>query len=81
MSAHTAASRGFAREATADDTRSGVWGSFFKGIVAAREREARRHVSQYLLGLSDEHLRHIGYTAYEINVLRSTGRLPQYSDL
>ncbi len=55
------------------------WSRLWGGIIAAREREARLRVSQFMMGLSDHQLRDIGYTEREVAVLRSTGRLPEFS--
>ena len=58
--------------------KRGFWNRFMSGLVGAREREARMRVSQFMKGMSDGQLKHIGYSQSEIGTLRSTGRLPDY---
>jgi uncharacterized protein YjiS (DUF1127 family) len=44
--------------------------SLFQRLIKAREREATRRVHTFLLTLSDERLRDLGYTREDIAALR-----------
>lgn len=73
-------------QATAVDGRSfdvagsapkrGFWSRLVRGMVAAREREARLRISQHLQAMPDQQLRQIGFDESEIRALRTTGMLP-----
>ena len=57
-------------KATTIKPDSGFFSRFFHRLIAAREAEARRKVSQYLLNVSDSRLLDLGLSAGEIEVLR-----------
>lgn len=77
MSTQTATLTGHELATDASPRKSGVWTRIFKGFVEGREREARLRVSQHLQGMSDRHLRDIGFDENEIFTLRKTGVLPR----
>ena len=64
--------------AEAAKPKLGFWRRMFNGLIAAREREARVRVSQYLTSMSTEQLRQIGFDDSEIRSLRTTGMLPEH---
>jgi hypothetical protein len=48
--------------------------SLFQRLIQAREKEALRHIQQFLNWQSDERLQDLGYTAADIEAIRQ-GRL------
>ncbi len=42
------------------------FGKLFSSMIAARERQAKRYVNGYLLGLEDDQLSDLGYTRAEL---------------
>jgi len=48
--------------------------SLFQRLIQAREREALRHIQQFLNWQSDERLQDLGYTTADIEAIRQ-GRL------
>lgn len=55
--------------------QSGFWAKVFAGFIAAREAEARRRVADHVIGMSDERLVAMGFSAKDIGNIRSGGRV------
>ncbi|MEM7300157.1 MAG: hypothetical protein AAF468_03655 [Pseudomonadota bacterium] len=48
--------------------------SIYNGLIAAREKEARRRVHEVLMSMDDETLRRVGYSRNELSAnIRRTG--------
>ncbi len=51
------------------------WSKLARGFVEAREAEARRRIALHLAGISDKTLAEIGFSAQEIELMRSGSRV------
>ncbi|MGI9409465.1 MAG: hypothetical protein ACR2OV_05300 [Hyphomicrobiaceae bacterium] len=81
MSTQATAATGHALErSTPADQSRGFWSRLFRGLIAAREREARLRVSQHLHAMPERQLRMIGFNDSDIRTLRTTGMLPEHID-
>jgi hypothetical protein len=54
----------------------GIFTSLWKGLIRARESQARRVVSRYLANLSDQQLQDLGFDAGQIAATRRTSKIP-----
>ena len=78
MSMQATAVDGRSFDASGNAPKRGFWSRLIKGMVAAREREARLRISQHLQSIPDQQLRQIGFDDSEIRALRTTGILPKH---
>lgn len=58
------------------ERKSGLFSRMLASMVAAREAQARRHVQNVLVQMSDLQLTDIGFTAEQIKAVRAEGRIP-----
>ena len=54
-------------------------GAFFNRLIEAREAEARRRVSVYMDGFTDDELKSRGLTAQDVEQLRNNLRISTYT--
>lgn len=67
---------GVATTEARSERRPGFFARAFERYMQARMRQGEAQVKRYLAHLSDPRLSDLGFTAEEIKVLRTEGRIP-----